>query len=550
LIGEENAIAGSAAATAMATIDTVREIGKIALIGVAFVLFVLLVTTLSWIEPFVVLCGLGVAIVINSGSNLIFGEISFVSNAAGNILQLAVSLDYSVFLLHRFVECRKEIPDVREAMTDALVKSTSSILSSGLTTVIGFAALCLMRFGIGPDLGLVLAKGIAISLVTVFVFSPALILCTYKLIDKTRHRPFTPGFRGFGKLVGKLMLPMACVFALLVAPACLASTKNDFHYGAAHIFGPETRLGADAGAIEDVFGKSDTYVLMAPRGAVSDEQRLSTELQTLPQISGVVSYADDVGAEIPPEYLDERLLSRLVSGRFSRMAVTADVDFEGGETFDLIENIRGIAGEYYPDAYHLAGEGVSTYDLMDTVTSDMDKVNRIAVGAVFLVLLFAMKSISLPVILVLGIETAVWINMSIPYFTGTPIFYIAYLIISSVQLGATVDYAILFTDRYNEYRARLDRKAAVVETVSSVTLSILTSGVTLTAVGFLLGAYSTHGLLSQLGYFLGRGTLCSLAVVLFVLPGLLYLFDGIIRRSSFDFLKARQGRECGANRSK
>ena len=198
----------------------------------------------------------------------------------------------------------------------------------------------------------------------------------------------------------------------------------------------------------------------------------------------------------------------------------------------MIESIRKTAEEYYPGQWYLAGEGVSTIDLRDTVTSDMEKVNLIAIGAVFVVLLAAMKSISLPVILVLGIEAAIWINLAIPYFTGSSIFYIAYLIISSIQLGATVDYAILFTDRYREYRETMGRKESVIKVFESCTVSVMTSASVLTVVGFLMGKVSTHGLLAQLGMFLGKGTLCSLAVVLFVLPGILYLFDGLIQRTT------------------
>lgn len=204
----------------------------------------------------------------------------------------------------------------------------------------------------------------------------------------------------------------------------------------------------------------------------------------------------------------------------------------GDETFELIEEIRKTAEKYYPGQWYLAGEGVSTIDLRDTVTLDMEKVNLIAIGAVFVVLLAAMKSISLPIILVLGIETAIWVNLAIPYFTDSSIFYIAYLIISSIQLGATVDYAILFTDRYKEYRESMGRKDAVIKVFESCTVSVMTSTSVLTVVGFLLGAVSTHGLLAQLGMFLGKGTLCSLAVVLLVLPGLLYLFDGLIQKTT------------------
>lgn len=528
IIGDDNAMTGSAVSTAVATTSTVSEISRIAVIAVAFVLLVLILTTTSFAEPFIILIGLGIAVVVNAGSNLIFGEISFVTNAAGNILQLAVSLDYSVFLLHRFEECRKNTPDTKAAMVDALTMSTTSILSSGLTTVIGFLALCLMQFGIGPDLGLALAKGIAISLVTVFVFMPAFILSTYKWIDKTQHRPFVPSFRRFGKFVSRIMIPMVIVFAVLIAPSYLASNSNSFYYGASYIFGSQTQLGSDTEKIEEAFGQQDTYVLLIPKGSTAAEAELSDALHSIPQVKSILSYVDTVGAVIPEQYLDSETLSKLNSEHYTRMILTMDAEYEGDETFSLVQTVRDTAEQYYPGEWYLAGEGVSTYDLMNTVTADMVKVNLVAIGAVFLVLLLTMKSVSLPVILVLSIETAIWINLSIPYFADNTIFYISYLIISSVQLGATVDYAILFTDRYKEMREVLQKKEAVISTISAVSVSILTSASVLTVVGFLLGIFSTHGLLSQLGFFLGKGTLCSLAIVLFVLPGLLYIFDKLV----------------------
>ena len=528
IIGEDNAMTGSAVSTAVATTSTVSEIAVIAVIGIAFALLVLLLTTTSFAEAVLVLAGLGVAVIINAGSNLMFGEISFVTNAAGNILQLAVSLDYSVFLLHRFAECRQETDDPKEAMIQALTMSTTSILSSGLTTVIGFLALCLMQFQIGPDLGLALAKGVAISLITVFTFMPALILKTYKLIDKTKHRSLMPSFRGFRKFVSHIMMPMVIVFAILIAPSYLASNANSFYYGASHIFGSKTQLGADTAKIEAAFGKQDTYVLMVPKDSTATQEELSEALHDIPQVKNILSYVDTVGEVIPEEYLDSGTLSKLNSENYTRMVLTVDVGYESEETFSLVEKVRSTAEKYYPGTWYLAGEGVSTYDLMNTVTSDMVKVNLVAIAAVFLVLLITMKSLVLPVILVLSIETAVWLNLAIPYFAGQTIFYIAYLIISSIQLGATVDYAILFTDRYKEMRQKYPKRKAVVQTISAVSVSILTSGSVLTVVGFLLGIFSTHGLLSQLGYFLGKGTLCSLGIVLFVLPGLLCLFDRLV----------------------
>ena len=526
LIGEDNAMMGSAVSTALATTSTVSEIQKISVIAVLFLIVILTLTTTSWVEPFVVLIGLGVAILINAGSNLIFGEISFVTNAAGNILQLAVSLDYSVFLIHRFDECRKDA-DPKEAMKNALALSTSSILSSGLTTVIGFLALVMMRFGIGPDLGLALAKGIAISLLTVFFFMPGLILVSFKWMDKTRHKSFMLSFRNLGKVIRKAMYPVGIIFVCLIIPSYIGSNSNAYYYGSSHIFGSGTHLGKDTAKIEEVFGKSDNYVLMVPKDDIVTEQKLIDELNDLPELNSMTALREMVGPAVPASSIPDPLLKKLQSDKYDRIVLNVAVDYEGKQTFSLVEKIRDIAQEYYPDEYYLAGEGVSTYDLMDTITADMVKVNLLAIGAVFVVLLLAMKSVLLPVILVLTIETAIWINLSIPYITGQSIFYIAYLIISSIQLGATVDYAILFTERYKENRQTLDKKASIVETVSNVTVSILTSGLTLTVVGFLLGIISTHGLLSQLGYFLGRGTICSMIAVLFVLPCFLYVTDGI-----------------------
>ncbi len=541
VIGDENALTGNAVSTAVATTSTVAEVAKIAAFAVAFVFLVLLLTTNSWIEPLIVLGGLGIAILINTGTNLIFGEISFVTNAAGSILQLAVSLDYSVFLIHRFEECRQETPNVETAMVEALCKSTGSILSSGLTTVIGFLALVLMRFQIGPDLGLALAKGVMLSLISAFLFMPAFILMMYPLMDKTRHRSFVPSVRGLGRAVCRFMIPLSCVFAVLVVPAYLASNSNDYYYGTSHIFGPATQSGKDTAAVEEAFGKNDTYVVLVPSGSRATEKELSDALHRLPHITSVISYVDMAGAEIPEEYLDPDTLALLESEHYSRMVLTVDVDYEGNETFSLVEKIRDTVDDYYPEDWYLAGQGVSTYDLKDTVTADMTKVNMLAIGAVFFVLLLLLKSVFLPVILVLGIETAIWINLSLPYFMDSPVFYIAYLIISSIQLGATVDYAILLSDRYREYREEYDKKQSIIETISAVTVSVMTSGSVLAVAGFLIGYISTNGLLAQLGKLLGAGTLCSIVIVLFVLPGLLYLLDRLfVKRKPHDVKPMRK----------
>lgn len=530
LLGDAGALTGSAVSTAAATNSTVVEVAKIAAIAVLYVVFILALTTASWAEPALIMVGMGAAILINNGTNLIFGEISFVTSAAGSILQLAVSLDYSVFLIHRFAEVRAARPGAGpgDCMVEALTKSASSILSSGLTTVIGFAALVLMQFQIGPDLGLALAKGVAFSLLTVFTFVPALVVTALPWMDKTHHKPLLPSFTGFGRLVSRIMLPMVAVLAVIMVPSYLASNANAYYYGAGHMFAADTEVGRDTEAIEAVFGQSDTYVLLVPAGDTATQSELSAALRALPQVTGIISYVDTAGSEIPPGFLDDATLAQLVSGDTTRMVLSVAADYEGDAAFALVEQVRAIAQQYYPDSWYLAGQGVSTYDLMDTITGDMAMVNFVAIAAVFLVLLVLERSLILPIVLVLCIETAIWFNLALPYFTGTVVFYIAYLIISSVQLGATVDYAILFSDRYREYRETLDKKPAIVATVATVTTSVLTTGSGLAVVGFLMGAISSNQLLAQLGNFLGVGSLASLTIVLLALPGILYLIDPLI----------------------
>lgn len=543
--GENAILAGPAQDTAESISASDRETGQRLMLAIPFCFLVLLLTTTSYFEPVILLGSVLAAVVLNMGSNLILGEISFVTNSAGSILQLAVSLDYSVFLLHRFKEIRKAQPSLapEEAMVQAMCKSTGSILSSGLTTIIGFLALLVMRFKIGPDMGVVLAKGIILSLLTVFTFFPAMTLYAEKWIDKTAHQSFMPSFAGLSRLIVRVMLPCTLLFVLILVPVFLASGKNSYYYGTSHIFGPETKVGQDKQQMNEIFGKNNQFVLMVPDDSLVDEQILADEIKGLPGIETVLSYTETVGMEVPLEFIPDDQRSRLVQNGYSRLVITSDTDLEGEDAFGLVETIRQKASVYYGDNYYLAGESVSTYDLKETVTKDMVWVNLLAIGAVFLVLLFFMKSLTLPVLLVLSIETAIWMNLSIPYFADTPLFYIGYLIISSIQLGATVDYAILFTDRYMEFREENDKKETIRKTVQSVTVSILTSGVTMTVMGFLLGKISSHGIISQLGYLLGKGTLCSMGIVFFVIPGLLYLFDGLLpsasKGGSLAFIKER-----------
>lgn len=549
LIGDTNAMTGSAVSTAVATQSTVTEITIIAVLAVLFVWFVLMLTTTSWIEPVLVLFGLGVAVAINAGTNLIFGSISFVTNAAGSILQIAIALDFSVFLLHRYAECRTlsdknnlthpstylNLTTTEANMTEALCRTSTTIISSGCTVMMGFLALTVMQFQIGPDLGFALAKGIAISLITVFVFTPCLFVVCNRSIEKSQHRSFMPNLKKFSNVVAKTCVPLACVFLLLPIPAFMGSTSPDINYlyGSSHIFGSDTQLGSDTEEINNEFGKSDTYVLMVPKGDVAQEKNLSEALGNVSLVDGVISYSNQVGISIPADVLDKSTLSLLQSEHYSRLVITVDAEYEGQATFNLVNTIRSLAEEYYPGNWLLAGEGISTTDLMLSVTHDKEVVDVLAVVAVFVVLLLATRSLLLPILLVFVIETSIWCNFAAPYFTGQSEFYISYLIVSSIQLGVTVDYAILLSERYCENRRFFPRKEALRTTIQTVVIPICTSGIVLTIVGFVLSFVSTHGIISQLGHYLGVGVLLSLIAVIFVLPGFLYLFDKAIEKTTF-----------------
>jgi predicted RND superfamily exporter protein len=550
IVGNDSAMTGSAVSDVTAIELTGKEVKNIMLLAIVIIFIILLLTTTSWFEPVLFLSTIGVAIMLNRGTNLFFGEISFVTNSAGSVLQLAVSMDYSIFLLHRFAEFREQGNDVTTAMTMAVKKSFGSIMSSGLTTVMGFAALILMRFKIGPDMGVVMAKAIAISLISVMVFLPAATVLFYKLIDKTRHKLLVPPFEKLGGLILKLKVPTLVLFIIITVPCFFAQQNNTFTYGSSQIYGKGTQYGNDTALIEETFGKSNLMALMVPKGKAYSEKQLSEELLTQNVVTSLISYAQTVGVTIPEEFVPPDTASKLLSENYSRFVITVNTDKEGKTAFDTVENVKSTAAKYYGNEYLLVGETVNSYDLKDTVTNDQTRVNMIAILSIALILLLNFKSLAIPLILLLVIESSIWVNLSFPYFADETLFYIGYLIISSVQLGATVDYAILFTDRYIENRVHLPPKEAAKRTTEDTTLSILTSAVILFSAALLLGIISSNGLIGQLGILICRGALLSGIMVLFVLPALLIVCDKLIYKTTYnlDFYGEVSKNEKSSNR--
>ncbi|MGN0464824.1 MAG: RND family transporter [Lachnospiraceae bacterium] len=533
IIGENGNLSGSIVDTVTARQTTSSEINLIMLFIIPIIFLILILTTTSWFEPVLFLGTIGVAVMLNRGTNLFIGEISFVTNSAGSILQLAVSMDYSIFLLHQFEACRKSESNVERAMKMALKVSVSSVLSSGLTTVVGFIALILMRFRIGPDMGIVMAKAVVLSLLTVLILLPALTLETYHLIDKTKHKLLIPPFGWLGKLVYKTRFVMVGIFIISLLPCYLAQGSNIFLYGESGIFNDDsTKVGHDKHVINEEFGESNPFVLMVPRGDAKKEQILNKDLLAQDYVKSVTSYSNSVSNQIPNEYVPTNILEQLMSEHYSRFVITVEGNDVDGSSFVAVEGIRELGKKYYGDKALVAGSSPSTYDLRTVVTEDNIRVNSVAIGSIFFILFINFKSLILPVILTLLIEAAIWMNLTVPYFAEVQLNYIAYLIISSVQLGATIDYAILFTSKYLGNREMMKKKDAVIETVSGTFLSIFTSAIIMILSGIALSIVCTNGVIKQLGTLVGRGAFISIILVMFVLPILLMICDKVIARTT------------------
>lgn len=540
VIGNDNYMSGDGITNSMTPMTTANEIQKIVLIVVPIVFIILLLATNSWFEPVLFMATIGIVIMINRGTNLMFGTISFVTNAAGSILQLAVSMDYGIFLLHRFAENRQAGEEAQTAMINAVKQSVGSVMSSGLTTVTGFAALILMRFKIGPDMGWVMVKAIVLSLFAVLCLLPALTMIFYPLIDKTEHKSFLPKFRWLSKIVLDWKPIMIVLFIIVTIPSYFGQQKNSFFYGGSKVYQTNaTQLGRDMNAIEKEYGVSNQLVLMVPKGNMEKEIQLNKDLKKIDGVTSVVSYINSVGESIPKDFVPSEQLSKLYSKNYSRYVVTVSTEEGESDWSQITAKVQNTGKKYYGDKSLMAGNLASTQDLKTTITQDMARVNILSIAFVFAILVFNFKSIILPVILTLVIEASIWINLTVPYFAGSDLYYIGYLIISSVQLGATIDYGILFTDRYREYRKQMGKKRAAMKTIQSCTMSILTSASILTVAGIVLGAISTNGVLSQLGILIGRGAVISFILVIFVLPGLLMILDKPIEKLTYhaDFYK-------------
>ena len=531
-IGEKGAISGEAINTATSQKMAGTESLYAALLLVPIIIFILVISTNSWIEPLFFLTAIGVSVLINLGTNIFIGEISFVTQSVSPILQLAVSLDYAVFLLHSFNDYRKTAGNPEEAMRLAMKKSFPAVTASAATTFFGFIALTFMNFQIGSDLGLNLVKGIVLSFISVMVFLPALTLLLYKWIDKTEHKSFIPSFEGIGRFVLKLRIPVLILVFIILIPSYLAQSNTTFTYGLGEL--PESsRAGSDFLKIKETFGETTPIVLLVPKGDAAKETELVNELEELDYVTNVIAYVNIVGSVIPPEYLDKSITNEFYSDNYSRIVVNTNQGTEGEIPFSIVKKVQKTAEQYYGDQTLSLGESVTLYDIKTTVTKDNIIVNVLTIGTIALVLLVTFKSISLPVILLLTIQSSVWINLSIPYFTNLPLVFVGYLIVSTVQLAATVDYGILLTEEYQHHRKNMSAVKAIMKTLDEKTFSISISAAILSSVGFILWITSSNPIVSSIGLLLGRGALLAFVMVVLLLPALLVVFDKLIKKTTY-----------------
>lgn len=524
LLGEDVKLSGSAVEQADSQRLAVSQtLSAIVVLGPLIILVLMLATT-SWVEPFIYLTAIGAAVLINLGSEIFRGEISYVTLAVAPILQMAVSLDYAVFLSSAYEKHRKKAPNDAIAMIWAMKESFKSILSSALTTVFGFMALTLMEFKIGPDMGISLVKGVVLSLVSCMTFLPAAILLLNKVIDKTRHRKFMPSFKGAGKVAVRLRIPTFVIILLISGICYIGQANNKFTYGSGDAAGNTE----DAVAIKKCFGESNIMVVLVPDTDRTKEMLLSSQIEKMDHVTSVISYSTQVGAAIPPEYLSEEIRENFYGEHYARIIIYSDLPDEGKESFELVENVRTLAKEYYGDDVYSCGQSANLYDMKQTVEEDNTVVNIVTIVAIYLILLCTMKSWLLPILLILVIKCAIWVNMSIPFFTDNSLIYLGYLVVSTVQMGATIDYAIILTDHYMLNRKKMAQKPAMEKTMGEVISSVLVSSSILAIAGFALAIVTSNEMVEALGILIGRGALIPLVLVNLCLPALLFFVDKLL----------------------
>ena len=529
IIGDKGYLVGSAPQNKFTEEEVSSQMNLILAIGVIFVFLVLLVTTSSWFEPVLFLSVIGTAIFINRGTNIFLNSISFITNNVSAVLQLAVSMDYSIFLLNAYKVEQKKETDKTVALKNALRTSIKTISASSLTTFVGFIVFVIMKFSMGFDLGIVLAKGIVCSIFSIVFFMPSLILSWMPIIEKTRHREFLPEFDKTSKFVNKVSKGFFIFAMIILIPSYVAQGMTNFMYGNDAVgAGEGTLLYEHSEEINKVFGRSNLNVILVPATNNVTERALAERLKSLDYVKSVTSLADTLPEGIPERIISSDTASLLHKAGYARILVFTKTKGESKLAYKAANEIKQTVNEYYPNENYITGNTYATMDMENILKDDYNKVNNLSLIGVFLVVAFSFKSVLLAVLAMIPIEMAIFVNMSFSYIYGTKLAFIGYIVVSSIQLGATVDYAILSISNYRELRKRLNKKESAIKMTKFSMHSILTSGTILVICGYVVSFISKLPAIGQLGHLIGRGAIVSMAFVIFLLPALLILFDGLL----------------------
>ena len=491
----------------------------------------------SWLAPLIFLASIGICIVINLGSNYFLGEISYITKALSAVLQLAVTMDYSIFLWNSYNEQRTHIEDKNEAMAKAIHETFVSVLGSSITTIAGFIALCFMSFTMGRDLGIVMAKGVLLGVIGCVTVLPSLILLFDRPLQKTRHKALIRNANGFARKITKAFPVFLAVFVALAIPAYMgyAKTNEEVYYDMGQCLPQDIDYVIAHNKLTDDFDIASTHMLLVDANLPShDVRNMKREMEDVDGVKYVLSLESVVGSRVPEEVLPDSVRSILKSDRWELMLINSEYKVASDAVNDQIDSLNAILKKYDPSGM-LIGEAPCTKDMIETTGHDFQVVNLFSIIAIFVIILLVEKSLSLPVILIAVIELAIFINLGLPHYLGQSLPFIAPICISTIQLGATVDYAILMTTRYKAERVSGKSKYEAVSTALAISVpSIIVSGMGLFAATFGVAVYSNIDIVSSMCMLMARGALISVVCVILMLPAFLMLLDGVVRHTTLN----------------
>ena len=514
-----------------------KETPLYVLIAVALSALVLAITMESIFVPVLFLLSIGIAIVYNLGTNVFFGEISYITKALAAVLQLGVTMDYSIFLMHSYQEQQVRYNgDKERAMAHAISQTFSSVIGSSVTTVAGFIALCFMSFTLGKDIGIVMAKGVIFGVLVCVTVLPSMILCCDKLIEKTKHKPLLPDIRRISDKVTKRYVIYVVAFVILLFPAIYGNNHTGVYYNLDESLPKDLPSVIANTKLKEDYNMNTTHMILVDSSvAGSDVKKMSQEIEKVDGVKWVLGLDNLVGSGVPADMLPESVTGMLKNDKYQLLMVNSTYKVATDKVNKQIEQIDKIMDKYDKGAM-LVGEGPLTKDLINITDTDFKRVSAVSIGIVFVIILLLFKSVTIPVILVGVIEFAIFVNMGIPFYTGTKLPFVASIVIGTIQLGATVDYAILMTTRYQRERSRGAGKFDAITTAHKFSAqSIIVSALSFFAATIGVGLYSNIDMISSLCILMARGALISMVVVVLILPSLFMVFDKIIVKTSKGF---------------